>query len=155
MKKIIIRVPDEMAPLIEAWEEHVPELEIVSSEESGETELDEMDRRMVYALRKLEESGVLRYAYDYAWIMTAIGDGAVNGMGGFRSPQSFMNYLKRLGLRYVPSRTTLSTWFGRVLGIYPRWEFADTHDPQEIMRRMNVVKKFIVLLGSDDFRDES
>jgi hypothetical protein len=122
-------------------------MELVCQKESGETDLDEMNRRMTVAFNVLRQNGAMRHIYDYTWVMVAIGDGAVEGLGGFKSPQSFMDYLTSLGIERVPSRTTLSTWYGRVLGTYPDWEFTDTEDPQEILRRKNVVRQLISILN--------
>lgn len=147
MKEITFRVPDTMVSLLEEWVKHIPEMEIVSLEESGEYEIDEINRRMTIGLNLMKQVGVIRYGYDYTWIMVAINDGAIKGMGAFKSPQSFMDYLRNLGIENVPSRTTLSTWFGKVLGTYPNWEFIDTQDPQEILRRKNVVRQLISVLN--------
>ncbi len=147
MKEITIRVPDSMVPLIEGWVKHIPEMELASIKESGAYEIDEINRRMSIALKILKENKAIRYGYDYTWIMVAIGDGVVEGLSGFKSPQSFMYYLTTLGVNQVPSRTTLSTWFGRVLGIYPNWEFTDTKDPNEIMRRKNIVRQLLSALN--------
>ena len=125
MKEITFRVPDDMAQLLEEWARHIPELEIVCRQESTE-----------YGL-----------GYDYTWIMVAICDGAIKGMGGFRSPQKFMDYLSSLGVERIPSRTTLSTFNNNVCGTYPNWEFIDTDDPQEILRRKNVVRQLISALN--------
>jgi hypothetical protein len=102
---------------------------------------------MALALKILKENRAIRYGYDYTWIMVAIGDGVVEGLSGFKSPQSFMYYLTTLGVSQVPSRTTLSTWFGKVLGSYPEWEFTDTKDPNEIMRRKNIVRQLLSALN--------
>ena len=147
MKEITFRVPDSMVPLLEEWVKHIPEMELVSLEESGQYEIDEIDRRMTIALRLLKEAGAIRYAYDYTWIMVAINDGAIKGLGAFKSPQSFMDYLKSVGVEHVPSRTLLSAWYGKVYGTYPNWEFMDTQDPQEILRRKNVVRQLISMLN--------
>ena len=147
MKEITFRVPDSMVPLLEEWVKHIPEMELVSLEESGQYEIDEIDRRMTIALRLLKEAGAIRYAYDYTWIMVAINDGAIKGMGEFKSPKSFMNYLSSLGIEHVPSRSLLSAWYGKVYGTYPNWEFMDTQDPQEILRRKNVVRQLISMLN--------
>ncbi len=147
MKEITFRVPDSMVPFLEEWAKHIPEMEIVSLEESGQYGLDEMNRRMACALSKLLANKAIRFNYDFAWILVAINDGAINGLGAFKSPQSFMDYLKSLGVEHVPSRTTLSTWYGKVLGTYPNWEFIDTQDPQEILRRKNVVRQLISMLN--------
>ena len=147
MKEITLRVPASMVPLIEEWVKHIPEIELASLEESGVYEIDEINRRMALALKILKENRAIRYSYDYTWIMVAIGDGVVNGLSGFRSPKSFIEYLINLGVKSVPSRSTVSTWFGRVIGKYPDWEFTDTKDPNEIMRRKNIVRQLLSALN--------
>ena len=147
MKEITIRVPDDMAQLLVEWVKHIPEMEIVCREESTDYGLGDMDRRMALALEVLKQNKTIRYLYDYTWIMVAIGDGVINGLGGFRSPQSFMDYLGSLGVERIPSRTTLSTFNNYVFGAYPDWEFTDTDDPQEILRRENVVRQLISALN--------
>ena len=147
MKEITLRVPESMVPLIEEWVKHIPEIELASLEESGVYEIDEINRRMALALKILKENRAIRYGYDYTWIMVAIGDGVVNGLSGFRSPKSFIEYLINLGVKSVPSRSTVSTWFGRVIGKYPDWEFTDTKDPNEIMRRKNIVRQLLSALN--------
>ena len=147
MKEITIRVPDDMAQLLVEWVKHIPEMEIVCREESTDYGLGDMDRRMALALEVLKQNKTIRYLYDYTWIMVASGDGVINGLGGFRSPQSFMDYLGSLGVERIPSRTTLSTFNNNVLGTYPDWEFTDTDDPLEILRRKNVVRQLISALN--------
>ena len=147
MQEITLRVPESLVPLIEEWVKHIPEIELASLEESGAYETDEINRRMALALKILKENRTIRYSYDYTWIMVAIGDGVVNGLSGFRSPKSFIEYLINLGVKSVPSRSTVSTWFGRVIGKYPDWEFTDTKDPNEIMRRKNIVRQLISALN--------
>ena len=147
MKEITIRVPDDMAQLLVEWVKHIPEMEIVCREESTDYGLGDMDRRMALALEVLKQNKTIRYLYDYTWIMVAIGDGVINGLGGFRSPQSFMDYLGSLGVERIPSRTTLSTFNNYVFGAYPDWEFTDTDDPLEILRRKNVVRQLISALN--------
>ena len=147
MQEITLRVPESLVPLIEEWVRHIPEIELASLEESGVYEIDEINRRMALALKILKENRAIRYSYDYTWIMVAIGDGVVNGLSGFRSPKSFIEYLINLGVKSVPSRSTVSTWFGRVIGKYPDWEFTDTKDPNEIMRRKNIVRQLLSALN--------
>ena len=147
MQEITLRVPASMVPLIEEWVRHIPEIELASLKESGVYEIDEINRRMALALKILKENRAIRYSYDYTWIMVAIGDGVVNGLSGFRSPKSFIEYLINVGVKSVPSRSTVSTWFGRVIGKYPDWEFTDTKDPNEIMRRKNIVRQLLSALN--------
>lgn len=148
MKEITIRVPNDMAQLLVEWVKHIPEMEIVCREESTDYGLGDMDRRMALALEVLKQNHTIRHLYDYTWIMVAIGDGVINELGGFRSPQSFMDYLSSLGVERIPSRTTLSSWFNKVVGTYPDWEFTDTNDPQIILRRKNVVRQLISALNN-------
>ena len=147
MQEITLRVPESMVPLIEEWVKHIPEIELASLKESGVYETDEINRRISLALKILKENRAIRYGYDYTWIMVAIGDGVVNGLSGFRSPKSFIEYLINVGVKSVPSRSTVSTWFGRVIGKYPDWEFTDTKDPNEIMRRKNIVRQLLSALN--------
>ena len=147
MQEITLRVPESLVPLIEEWVRHIPEIELASLKESGVYETDEINRRISLALKILNENRAIRYSYDYTWIMVAIGDGVVNGLSGFRSPKSFIEYLINLGVKSVPSRSTVSTWFGRVIGKYPDWEFTDTKDPNEIMRRKNIVRQLLSALN--------
>lgn len=147
MKEITFRVPESMVPLLEEWVKHIPEMEIVSLEESGQYELDEINRRMAFALSKLLANKAIRFNYDYTWIMVAINDGVINKLGSFRSPQKFIDYLKELGVEHVPSRTTLSTYYNKVIGMFPNWKYTDTEDPQEILRRKNVVRQLISMLN--------
>ena len=145
MKQVTLRVPDDMVALFEQLAARMPEVEIVEREELPLVDdgLSDIDRRVALAIQVLIKNGALRNPFDYTWIMVAIGDGVVKGMGAFRSPQSFMDYLNGLGVEHVPSRSTLSAWYNKVLGTYPNWEFTDTHDPQEILRRKNVVRQFL------------
>ena len=133
--------------LIEEWAKHIPEMEVVALQEAGEYEMDEMNRRMALAVKTVEQNGAIRRLYDFAWVMAAVNDGVVKGLGEFKSPQSFIDYLKTLGVDRVPSRTTLSTWYGRVLGKYPEWEFTDKCDPREKLRRHNVVRQLLSALN--------
>ena len=144
MKEITLRVPDQMVALVEKLAEHMTEVEIEKREEQplGDDGLSDIDHRVALAMSVLQRNGALRNPYDYTWIMVAIGDGMIEGLGAFRSPQSFMDYLHGLGIKNVPSRSTLSAWYGRVFGKYPDWEFTDTTDPTEILRRKNVFRQF-------------
>ena len=96
MKEITIRVPDDMAHLIELWAERIPEMEIVSRQDSTEYGLDGMNRRMACALSTLLANKAIRFIYDYTWIMVAINDGAIKGLGCFARPRSSSTISKNL-----------------------------------------------------------
>lgn len=74
MKKIILRVPDNMVALIENLVSHMPEVEIVT--QKGDVEigdgLSDIDRRVALALSVIQKNGVLRNPYDFTWIMVAL-----------------------------------------------------------------------------------
>ena len=147
MKEITFRVSDELALMFEECVKYIPGMEIVCRQKSIGCGLGDMDCKMSLVLEELSLNKTIRHLYDYTWIMVAIGDGAIEGMGAFKSPQSFMDYLGTLGIKSIPSRTTLSTFNNRVVGTYPDWEFTDTDDPQEILRRKNVVRQLISALN--------
>lgn len=139
-----------MVPLMQEWAEYIPDLEILATSQTAQFDPEGLNRRMAAALNSLRQQEILRHRYDYTWIMTAIGDGALAGMSRFKSPQSFIDYLADLGIEQLPSRTTLSTWFGRVLGKFPHWEFTDTTDVREIQRRIGVVKHLLSELAKEN-----
>ncbi len=143
MKEITFRVPDDMAQLLEEWAKRIPEMEIVRREECLDSTLDDVDLRVSVAMKALVDKGAIHHIYDFTWLMVAIGDGVVKGMSAFRSPQSFIDYLKGIGVEKVPSRITISVYYNKVYGSYPDWEFTDTDDPGEIIRRKNVVRQFL------------
>ena len=147
MKQVVLRIEDSAFERFMGIVSLCPQVEVASLDGIPDYGLDELTKRVALAIKNLQRNKVIRHLYDYTWIMVGIGDGVVEGMGPFGSPQKFMDYLKTIGVERVPSRTTLSTWYGRVIGKYPDWEFIDTQDPQEIQRRKNVFRQFISALN--------
>lgn len=147
MKQVVLRIEDSAFERFMGIVSLCPQVEVVSQDEIPDYSPDEITQKVAFAIKTLQRNKAIRHLYDYTWIMVGIGDGVVEGMGSFGSPQRFMDYLESIGVERVPSRTTISTWFGRVIGKYPDWEFVDTQDPQEIQRRKNVVRQFISALN--------
>ena len=147
MKQVVLRIEDSAFERFMGIVSLCPQVEVVSQDEIPDYSPDEITQKVAFAIKTLQRNKAIRHLYDYTWIMVGIGDGIVEGMGSFGSPQRFMDYLESIGVERVPSRTTISTWFGRVIGKYPDWEFVDTQDPQEIQRRKNVVRQFISALN--------
>ena len=143
MKQVVLRIEDSAFERFMGIVSLCPQVEVASQNEMPDYGPDEITQKVALAIKVLQRNKTIRHLYDYTWIMVGIGDGVVEGMGAFGSPQKFMDYLRSIGMERVPSRTTISTWFGRVIGKYPNWEFVDTQDPQEIQRRKNVVRQFI------------
>lgn len=161
MKEVVLRMEDSAYDVFTGFLSLCPAIRMVSRQEVCDFEQGRSDSSVTQALAVLLQNGVMTHPFDYTWIMVAIGDGAVKGMGAFRSPQSFMNYLASHGVERVPSRSTLSAWYNKVLGKYPEWHFTDTTDPHEILRRKNVVTQFLSALNRlslgrlDKFSDNS
>ena len=106
------------------------------------------DQCMAYAIRTLRQNNVFRHYYDYTWIMMAINEGQIDDFDGFKSPQTFLNYLYELGIDKLPSRITLSLAYSKTLDSFPDWTFVDVDDASEILRRKNVVKQFLSAYGT-------
>ena len=71
MKEITIRVPYEMAQLVEQWAQWIPEMEIVREVDSMMSE-DVRDLCARTAFDTLLEEKAIRRPRDYAWIMLAM-----------------------------------------------------------------------------------
>lgn len=153
MKEITLRVTDEMAQLVEQWAEHIPNMEVV---DTGDC-LDDDNRDLCFrqAIMELKAEGVLRRPCDYAWIMVAIDQFVVDEIEAFNSSRAFVGYLGELGIDDLPHHSTLTRNSHCVEGIYPDWEFSDTDEHQEVLRRRNVVKRFLAAYNRAKRRNAS
>ena len=138
MRQILIEIEDEAYEKFLGMLELCPQVVVAGRNELPNDAPDEVTRRVSLAIKVLQHHKTIRHLYDYTWIMAAIGDGIVEGMSSFGSPQKFIDYLKSIGVERVPSRSTISTWNSRFFGKFPNWEFVDTQNPKEIQRRKNV-----------------
>ena len=142
MKEITIRVPDDMAQLVEQWAQWIPEMEVVREVDNMMSE-DVRDLCARTAFDTLLEEKAIRRPRDYAWIMLAMDQEAIDDFEGFRSHQDYIDYLKEIGVDGVPSRTTLFNMENMTMGDYPDWTFLDEPSPNEALRRKNLVKLFL------------
>ena len=142
MKEITLRVTDELAKLVEQWAEHIPDMEVVATDECDDS-IEFCDQCLLSALTTLRENKVIVRPYDFTWIMAAINQYAVDGIEGFRSSNAFVKYLKELGVEGVPCRDTISSNINKVEDVYPAWTFSDTDEPCEVRRRRNVAIQFV------------
>ena len=116
--------------------------------ESGITDvMNDRDQCMVYAIQTLRNNHVFRFGYDYTWIMMAINEGLVDDYEGFKSPQTFLDYLYEIGIEQLPTRYSLSLAYSKTLNSYPEWTFIDVENASETLRRKNVVKQFLSAYG--------
>jgi hypothetical protein len=140
MKEVTLLVPDQMVALIEQWAQYVPEMEIaVTSDCLSKDGRDQCFRR---AVQELADSRLIRRSRDYAWIMIAIDQGVLKDVEAFPSHQSYIDYLKLLDVRELPSRTTLFRAYSMTEGTYPQWRFSDNPKQDEALRRKTIVARF-------------
>ena len=121
----------------------------------AEVELESVDptslsveERFLKALLTLQEEGLIKHKYDYAWLLAAINRGIVEDMSKFISVKSFIDYVKGLGIAGVAGNSTLALYLGYVNGRFPDWCFSDKCDNREKIRRINLINRFLNLFRS-------
>ena len=92
------------------------------------------------ALDLLQEEKVMKNLYDYTWVMESMNQ--TKGMPDFITPNSFINYMKDLGVEKLPSEDTILLKQNKYSGRFPNWEFTDC-DSTEAQRRINVGRRFL------------
>ena len=148
MKKFSIVVPDDKVALVEELVKAIPDMEIV--EEKHVDSIEEFQRkppmeRLDFAIRRVDsEKGLLVNRYDFAWLYAAIQEGQLKGIEKYKSVNSFRQHLINIGIKKVPSNSTISCWYGYLHQKYPYWVFSDC-DATERQRRINVAKRFLSL----------
>ena len=121
----------------------------------AEVELESVDptslsveERFLKALLAIQEEGLIKHKYDYAWLLAAINRGIVEDMSKFISVKSFIDYVKGLGIAGVAGNSTLSLYLGYCYGRLPDWFFSDKCDYGEKNRRINLINRFLKLFRS-------
>ena len=99
-----------------------------------------VDEQVKKAVMTLKSEGVLKYLYDYTWLMVVMNQ--TKGLPSFDTPQSFVTYLKGLQLADLPDVSSVKKAYGYVYGDFPNWTFQDK-DTTEANRRINVAKRFL------------
>jgi Arc/MetJ-type ribon-helix-helix transcriptional regulator len=145
MKEISIRVPDDMAALIEQWAERIPEMELVKVDESALLSNGSMAERIRYAIVELRTERLLRRKFDYAWLKVAMD--STDDLPSFESAQRYLDYLcDELRLDGLPCESSISKMMDTARGPLFNWTFSDTNDEIETTRRNNIVKRFFNLM---------
>ena len=101
------------------------------------------DEWIVECIKKLKEEQVLKWLFDYTWIMEVINQ--TKDLPKFNTPSSFINYLNDHGIEFLPSEDTINKKQNKFTGAFPYWVFTDC-DTTEANRRINVGKRFLTLL---------
>ena len=142
MKQILIEIDDEAYEKFMGMVSLCPAVKVVNANEHISV-LDGRDVCMAEAIRELRKDGVFRHPGDYAYIMIGVNDDAIKGAGFFYSAREFLDYLKHLNLDKLPGKSTIYDAKARIMGRYPNWTFTDHPTDTEILRRKNVMKRFM------------
>ena len=151
MRKITIVVPDDKVALVEELVKAIPDMEIVEVKDVDS--IEEFQRkptmeRLDFAIRRIDsEKGVLENLYDFAWLYATVQYELLKGIEPFHSVDSFRQHLTNLGVKKVPSNSTINGKYRSLHNKYPNWKFTDKRgrDFTEEQRRINVVKRFLSL----------
>ena len=146
MRQIILEVEDSAYEPVVAMLKLCNGVKIVSVQECVDV-IDNRDACMRYAINTLRHNKVFRYSFDYAWIMMAMNEGVIDDFQCEMSQQGFIDYLKELGFKGLPCRTSLYNVYTKTLKSFPEWKFVDVDDAGEILRRKNVVVQFMSAYG--------
>jgi len=150
MKKLTIVVPDDKLALVEELVKAITGMEIVEIKDMGS--IEEFQRkspmeRLDFAIRSVDsEKGLLANRYDFAWLYAAIQQGQLKGIEKYKSVESFRQHLNKIGIKNIPSNSTISCWYGNLRHQYPDWVFSNC-DATERQRRINVAKRFLSLFN--------
>ena len=150
MKKLTIVVPDDKLALVKDLSEAIPGMEIVEVKDMDS--IEEFQRkspmeRLDFAIRSVDsEKGLLANRYDFAWLYAAIQQGQLKGIKKYKSVESFRQHLNNIGIKNIPSNSTISCWYGNLRHQYPDWVFSNCDAPER-QRRINVAKRFLSLFN--------
>lgn len=103
----------------------------------------DIDAKVYNALATLKKEGEIVHLYDFTWPMIAMNED--KDLPSFDTPTSYLNYMKKVGIKKLPSRSTISKYYDRARGQFPNCTFDDA-DTTETIRRNNVGKRFINLV---------
>lgn len=151
MKKLTIVVPDDKMALVRELVKAINGMEIVEMKDMES--IEEFQRRspmerLDFAIRRVDsEKGLLANRYDFAWLYAAVQYKLLTGVEAFHSVESFRQHLVKIGIKSIPSNSTITGKYSSLLNKYPDWRFTDKRgrDDNERQRRINVVKRFLSL----------
>ena len=142
MKEITLRVPEALAPELEALAKKLAQV-METEEEDVLLTIDEQDQCVAEAIRELQRDKVIRSPRDFAWIMTLMNQQVLDDFEVYYTAIAFIRYLQSLDIEGCPGKTSLYDNCSLVLNNFPEWEFADEPNHDEVVRRRNVGKRFL------------
>ena len=143
MKRIIIEIEDGSYGCVVGTLQICKGVRVVSVEDEQLSTEEEVAACVASAIAEVRADKGKMTACDFTCVYILMNQYQVDGIDGFRSPQAYLDYLKLAGVEHLPHRATIAKLYNNVRGVFPNWEFSDTDEPQEIMRRMAVAKQFI------------
>lgn len=102
------------------------------------------DGRILHAVSVMQQEGIFKHAYDYAWVMLVMNQ--TRELPHFDSIPSFHIYLSGIGIKNLPSLSSVTKKVCTARREHPGWTFADTADANETRRRNNVASRFLSLV---------
>lgn len=141
MKRIELDVMEDISKTVIDMLKLCNGVEVVSMGDVEMATEEQVAACVAQAIAELRADKMAFRSYDFTWILAAMNEYRVEDIEGFRSPQAFVDYLRLAGVEKVPDRTTLR--INNVEGVFPDWQFEDTEEPQEVLRRINIVKRFL------------
>ena len=146
MKQVLLSIEDDAYEKVMGMLSLCPSVKVESVDDYIVTE-EKRDLCAKTAFNTLLENNVIRRPRDYAWIMMAMNEGVIDDFKCEMSLQGFIDYLKELGFKGLPCRTSLYNAYAKTLKSFPEWKFVDVDDAGEILRRKNVVVQFMSAYG--------
>ena len=142
-----MNVPDEKMALVEELVKAISDMEIVEVKEMDcieEFQRKSPMERLNFAIHGVVAEKILEKLYDFAWLYAAIQQELFKGIDKFHSVHSFRKHLTKIGIKNVPSNSTISDMYSclRQSHDFPDWVFSDC-DATEKQRRINVAKRFL------------
>lgn len=141
MTRIVLDVQEDISKTVVDMLQLCSGVEIVNVGEEELASEEQVAACVAQAIAELRADKIAFRSYDFTWILVAMNQYVVEDIEGFRSPQAFVDYLRLAGVEELPFRTSLH--INKVEGIFPDWQFVDTEEPQEVLRRINIVKRFL------------
>jgi hypothetical protein len=149
MKKVIMMVPDDKMALVVELSKAITDMEIVEVNDVDSIvefqRTSPMDRFDFAIHAVVSEKGLMANQYDYAWLYAMVQQEQLKGVEKFHSVDSFRQYLINIGIKDVPSNSTISGRYGCLRHKFPDWVFSDCCDATEAQRRINIAKRFLCL----------
>ena len=142
MRQYLVQVEESACEKFEGMIDLCPDVKIVGMEVILDT-IDVVDKCVREAIRVLREDMVFKHPSDFAYIMIAANEELIKDMRFFYSPNEYIEYMRMLDINVIPCRSTIYQVVSKTHGRYPDWTFADHPSETEILRRKNVVRRFL------------